>query len=49
MRSTIAWRAACILQEQREARPSLQDVVERLGQIVPARQFGELVPTFLGS
>jgi hypothetical protein len=33
---------ASIVQEQREARPSLQDVVERLGEVVTTRQFGEL-------
>lgn len=33
---------ASIFQEQREAHPSLQDVVERLGQVVTTRQFGEL-------
>src|SRR5262245_22819957 len=34
---------ASIFQEQREARPTLQDVVERLGQVVTARRFGELL------
>ena len=33
---------ASIVQEQREAPPSLQDVIERLGQVVTTRQFGEL-------
>lgn len=31
-----------VLQEQREARPTLEDVVERLGQVMAAGQFGEL-------
>ena len=34
---------APILKEQGEARPSLQDVVERLGQVVPARELGKLL------
>ena len=33
-----------VLQEQREARPSFQDVVERLGEVVPTGQLGELLP-----
>jgi len=33
---------ASLFQEQREARPSLQDVVERLGQVMAAGRFGEL-------
>src|SRR3954451_4406620 len=33
---------ASIFQDQREARPSLQDVVERLGQVMTAGQLGEL-------
>lgn len=35
---------ASIFQEQREARPSLQDIVERLGQVVPTGELGELFP-----
>src|SRR5215471_10880216 len=33
-----------VLKEQREARPSLQDVVERFGQIVPTGELGNLLP-----
>jgi hypothetical protein len=32
---------APILKEQGEARPSLQNVVERFGQVMPAREFDE--------
>src|SRR5258705_131032 len=35
---------ASILKEQGEARPSLQDVVGRLGQVVPTRELGDLLP-----
>src|SRR5215472_17395818 len=31
-----------VLKEQREARPSLQDVIERLGEIVSTRELGDL-------
>ena len=35
---------AAVLQEQREARPTLEDVVERLGQVMPTGQPGKLLP-----
>src|SRR5262249_12406060 len=35
---------APILEEQREARPSLQDVVERLGKVVAWGEPGDLLP-----
>src|SRR6202048_1505241 len=33
---------APILKEQSKARPSLQDVIERFGQVVPTGELGEL-------
>src|SRR5258708_25828476 len=41
--SVVGETYAPILKEQSEARPSLQDVVECLGQVVPTGELGELL------
>lgn len=42
--SIVGEAHASVLEEQDEARPSFEDVIERLGQVMPTGEPGELLP-----